>query len=52
MNECPWCGRKNLNVYAYCQTCGRGLSGPESKAPVKASGKPRKLPFPLSMFVN
>lgn len=29
MRECPWCGRMNLNVYAYCQSCGRGWAGPE-----------------------
>lgn len=28
MRECPWCGRKNLNVYAYCQSCGRGFDRP------------------------
>ena len=50
MNECPWCGHKNLNVYSYCQSCGRGLAGPETK--VKVAGKPRKLPFPLSLFVS
>jgi uncharacterized membrane protein YvbJ len=32
MNKCPWCGRENLNVYAYCQSCGRGFDGPEKKA--------------------
>ena len=31
MRECPWCGRQNLNVYAYCQGCGRGFDGPENK---------------------
>jgi uncharacterized membrane protein YvbJ len=31
MRECPWCGRQNLNVYAYCQSCGRGFDGPENK---------------------
>ena len=31
MRECPWCGRQNLNVYAYCQSCGRGFDGPEVK---------------------
>ncbi|MEX0782368.1 MAG: hypothetical protein WD557_06940 [Dehalococcoidia bacterium] len=30
MRECPWCGRQNLNVYGYCQTCGRGFDGPEN----------------------
>lgn len=25
MRECPWCGRMNLNVYAYCHGCGRGF---------------------------
>lgn len=29
MRECPWCGHKNLNVYGYCQNCGRGFAGPE-----------------------
>ncbi len=28
MRTCPWCGRNNLNVYAYCQGCGRGFSDP------------------------
>ncbi len=36
MKECPWCGRQNLNVYAYCQGCGRGFDGPD------ADEKPRK----------
>ncbi|HMS58384.1 MAG TPA: hypothetical protein PKA49_05975 [Tepidiformaceae bacterium] len=31
MRQCPWCGRMNLNVYAYCQSCGRGFDGPEQK---------------------
>ncbi len=31
MRECQWCGRQNLNVYAYCQSCGRGWDGPEQK---------------------
>lgn len=29
MRTCPWCGRQNLNVYAYCQSCGRGFDRPE-----------------------
>lgn len=29
MNKCPWCGHMNLNVYAYCLSCGRGFTGPE-----------------------
>lgn len=32
MRECPWCGHMNLNVYAYCQRCGRGFDGPEKKS--------------------
>lgn len=36
MRECPWCGRQNLNVYSYCQSCGRGFDGPET------SDKPKK----------
>ena len=43
MRECPWCGRMNLNVYAYCQSCGRGFEGPENK---DASPKKRRFwPF-------
>ncbi len=37
MRECLWCGRMNLNVYAYCQGCGRGFAGP-----VVQEKKPRK----------
>lgn len=37
MRECPWCGHMNLNVYSYCQRCGRGFAGPED-----ADEKPRK----------
>jgi uncharacterized membrane protein YvbJ len=33
MRKCPWCGHQNLNVYAYCQNCGRGFAGPEKRAP-------------------
>jgi hypothetical protein len=33
MRKCPWCGFENLNVYAYCQRCGRGFEGPEQKKP-------------------
>jgi hypothetical protein len=44
MRECPWCGRMNLNVYAYCQSCGRGWAGPENEA--EAAPKKRKFwPF-------
>ncbi len=32
MRTCPWCGRENLNVYAYCQSCGRGFKAPEQPA--------------------
>jgi hypothetical protein len=33
MRKCPWCGHDNLNVYAYCQSCGRGFEGPAAKKP-------------------
>lgn len=33
MRKCPWCGRENLNVYAYCQGCGRGFAGPDQPNP-------------------
>ncbi len=35
MRECPWCHRMNLNVYAYCMSCGRGFDAPPEK---KGSG--------------
>ena len=42
MRECPWCHHMNLNVYAYCQQCGRGWAGPDQKP----DGKKRRLwPF-------
>ena len=44
MRECPWCGRMNLNVYAYCQSCGRGWDGPEERHD-KQPGKRRLWPF-------
>jgi uncharacterized membrane protein YvbJ len=43
MRECPWCGRQNLNVYAYCQSCGRGFDGPE----VKNTGGKRRRWWPF-----
>lgn len=42
MRQCPWCGRQNLNVYAYCQGCGRGFDRPEPK---RAERKRRWWPF-------
>jgi uncharacterized membrane protein YvbJ len=36
MRECPWCGRKNLNVYVYCQSCGRGFDAPEETKSAKS----------------
>jgi uncharacterized membrane protein YvbJ len=44
MRECPWCGHKNLNVYAYCQRCGRGFDGP-GEPRKSASGRRRFWPF-------
>jgi hypothetical protein len=41
MRECPWCGHMNLNVYAYCQRCGRGFDAPESVTKKPASGRRR-----------
>lgn len=32
MRECPWCGRMNLNVYAYCHGCGRGFGDLEPRS--------------------
>ena len=45
MRECPWCGRMNLNVYAYCQSCGRGFDGPEHKDAEKADSRARRMFF-------
>ena len=42
MRKCPWCGHENLNVYAYCLSCGRGFDGPEEK---KASQGPSLKKF-------
>jgi hypothetical protein len=30
MKTCPWCGYENLNVYVYCQRCGRGFEEPDN----------------------
>lgn len=43
MRECPWCHRMNLNVYAYCQGCGRGWDGPEKAS--EPSKRRRIWPF-------
>jgi len=45
MRKCPWCGRENLNVYAYCQSCGRGFSGPGEKANNGPSKLAKLWPF-------
>jgi hypothetical protein len=29
---CPWCGFSNLDVYVYCQRCGRGFSTEKARA--------------------
>jgi len=47
MRECPWCGRMNLNVYAYCQSCGRGFDGPEKKESRKSEGRKRSFWWPF-----
>jgi hypothetical protein len=44
MRECPWCGRMNLNVYAYCQGCGRGFTEADIK-PKPSSRKRWYWPF-------
>lgn len=45
MRECPWCGRQNLNVYAYCQSCGRGWDGPEGSTSSKSPRKRKERSF-------
>lgn len=53
MRTCPWCGRENLNVYAYCQGCGRGWAGPpwgsEDSQDESPSGTPGR-PSPWRKF--
>jgi hypothetical protein len=44
MRECPWCGRQNLNVYAYCQGCGRGFTEADI-GPKPSPGKRWYWPF-------
>lgn len=43
MRECPWCGRQNLNVYSYCQGCGRGFAGPPESG--EEGKRRRRWPF-------
>ena len=40
MKTCPACGRENLNVYSYCQSCGRGFAKIEDSAK-RAGPNPR-----------
>ena len=42
MKKCPWCGRQNLNVYAYCQGCGRGFAEREER-PERRAARMRRL---------
>lgn len=43
MRTCPWCGRENLNVYAYCQGCGRGFAPPAESG----ENRPRRRLWPF-----
>ena len=45
MKKCKWCGHDNLNVYAYCQRCGRGWEGPEEKKPSRPNPFAKWMPF-------
>lgn len=38
MRECPWCGRQNLTVYAYCLGCGRGFTEADIKPKSRSAG--------------
>ena len=49
MRSCPWCGHENLNVYAYCQACGRGWAGPPWEDDKKAKERAEK-PSPWRKF--
>ncbi len=47
MKTCPACGRENLNVYGYCQDCGRGF------AELKDTENGEKAPNPrVRAFLN
>ena len=45
MRKCPWCGRENLSVYAYCQSCGRGFEELEQPNPRKRFNLGNFWPF-------
>lgn len=45
MRECPWCHHMNLNVYAYCMSCGRGFDRPVEPEQRATPGARRFWPF-------
>ena len=51
MKKCNWCGRENLNVYAYCQTCGRGFSEPPQSASSNFNEKIKDFGHKLAMHI-
>ncbi len=45
MKTCPACGHENLNVYAYCQACGRGFADLEDSGGGEKGPNPRVQAF-------
>ena len=45
MKKCPACGRENLNVYGYCQSCGRGFADIEDSGSGGMRENPRVQAF-------
>ena len=45
MKKCPACGRENLNVYGYCQSCGRGFAEIEDSGKADSGPNPRVQAF-------
>ncbi len=45
MKICPSCGYENLNVYAYCQACGRGFADLEDSGSADKGPNPRVQAF-------
>lgn len=45
MKICPACGHENLNVYSYCQACGRGFAELEDSGSADKGPNPRVQAF-------
>ncbi len=45
MKKCPACGHENLNVYSYCQSCGRGFADLADGGSADSGPNPRITAF-------